>query len=738
MKNGSSVVGYLRVRLFVLAMVCLGAASEVRATWYVRCHNSGGTTLVFYITKNGSPVSNFGVAAGATDLKSLGGTLFNGDVVTVFTGSYTGTQVYRDDGFGANYTQSGGGTEGQIVPPGGAAWDSGEAAPPTLWCWKGEVINLMPAEIQYVVGFNHPTTGVYTEIAQFVLFSGGSRFVEVSGLPTTVHIGISELPVSGVEYLGEGMYKDAADMNTPLYSSFAGPSDAGWFVCGGSASGTNKFKHGLDPLKFDLESTNIPIDFAKTNLTIPSTNLLTEKSGQIGFQSLAAIGLAQTRQIAQSAADTADKLGDMREAIRGLTNGLGNGALISALTNGLQAQSAALTNQAKGIGDTNAGFLASIRDNTSNTVRNVDRMREIMEGGGLSNEAVNAHISGAYTLGYGTNTISQAGYLDAEVGQAALSDALSDAGSYSFTAPEDSFFKVNLNIPGHPDWEMNFNPRSNSAIADLMDWIRTALVVILNLGFMMYAYRRAQKYLWDLLVASNQKPIDGGAITWLANRSIGYVLVMASMAVIASVPGYFVTYFESSGGWGSAVSNIGHLSGTSNTMVSGALGIANWIIPVPLAITQFISAALYEVSISQVAILAMGVLRFIKVFAFVALLGWSSAYAEQVEILVVNYSGGPVTNSLDTNFIVFPEGRHSFYMESEIEYLWSWGGGAAAHEPHDRVELTFTGTQMLESSAKSPWEWFWLGFGVHTGIWVTGWMLKVYRSYGRDLIAAAD
>lgn len=227
MKNGSSVVGYLRVRLFVLAMVCLGAASEVRATWYVRCHNSGGTTLVFYITKNGSPVSNFGVAAGATDLKSLGGTLFNGDVVTVFTGSYTGTQVYRDDGFGANYTQSGGGTEGQIVPPGGAAWDSGEAAPPTLWCWKGEVINLMPAEIQYVVGFNHPTTGVYTEIAQFVLFSGGSRFVEVSGLPTTVHIGISELPVSGVEYLGEGMYKDAADMNTPLYSSFAGPSDAG-------------------------------------------------------------------------------------------------------------------------------------------------------------------------------------------------------------------------------------------------------------------------------------------------------------------------------------------------------------------------------------------------------------------------------------------------------------------------------------------------------------------------------
>jgi len=114
--------------------------------------------------------------------------------------------------------------------------------------------------------------------------------------------------------------------------------------------------------------------------------------------------------------------------------------------------------------------------------------------------------------------------------------------------------------------------------------------------------------------------------------------------------------------------------------------------------------------------------------------------AAVVEVAFENLSGGVVTNTWSTDAMVLPMGKGVIFLETdENPYQFSFGGvvdmGVTVAQGD---ELFFTQNAIQVSTARTPLSWFLLGFAFHTSVWVIGWGLKTYKSYGHAVVNALE
>jgi len=632
---GTTNCNYSRVHRFVARLVCLGTLLQIvtqcNATTFLRYRVAGGYQSLF-VSKNGvNMVGEYGTGSGpSTGEIQIGGELEDGDILRMWLGTWQGTVVYRDDDLGAEYVHTGAtSASGTRFPTATARWDTGEAAPPTTWCIAIFLSNNSGGAADFIVNYLNPTTGLLVTPFEGYLLDGQSTTFLISGLSATVHVGVGERTIGGLTYLGLGEFSDEGEPGPWSFRGLAGPTDPGWYVCSGTPDDPKEFILNMAKVGLDNKGTNLPINFQQTNVVEnPSnaTNMLTEKSGQIGFQSLAVLAGAANKLAAQAALDTGAKLDGIRDALRAITNGHGTASTVYAITNGTAQVLAGITNSLGG-GGTNAGLLRALVHNTSNIVDHAARLREISEGGGVSNSVVSSELSSAASMAGVFNATNS---LDMEITEQDGRTAVGAAQAAGFTAPDSSVFRHEWEIgPGIAPLVFDFDIMSNPIVVEAVNWIRLLIESALILGFFYMCFRRGQKYLWDLLIASNVKPISGGVITEFGNRTIGYLLVSACMAVIASVPGVVSLFLTEHGGWGSAFAAASNMtSGGSGVTshVAQALGYANYLLPLTLIVTQFLSRIVFEIMIAKVCIAAMAILRFIKVFAFIVVVTQVSVY----------------------------------------------------------------------------------------------------------------
>jgi hypothetical protein len=670
------------MRVLLLFLFVIGASAQ---TITVNLKPVPAVSTTFKIKKNGTLLGTTTITA---NTGWPAGSANPGDVFTVFyVASGVDTVAVSEVGGGNSATVVG--FSNQTFPDATHYFKggSGASAPPT-WCADVTITNKNSVPFRYTYIYN----GTDTNGASY---TASSSVIAQAGVTASIHIG----PVGTKQDIT--LAEDSRDGGLS-WSTVATAGSAAWYDCASSPSSLGV----LDGPSAVPLSTNL-INFADPSVT--TTNAATDKTLQIGFDSLAAAVQTGNEMLARLGTNV---------------GGAAGGPFDSYLTN-------------------------------------LARIRQIQDGGGVSTPDVNTAITdGQSKAAADTAFATHYTYLDSGVtaGESAITAVAAPSG-FSTTLGEVDFPILSTSL----GLKMRFFDLLNDAtIAPAISWFKTAMSAFLILSFYAYCFRRSQKYLWDLLIASNVKPIAGGAITEFANRSIGYLLVAATMAAIAAVPGAVVAFLNSHGmGISTVFGAASDLNpGSAPSFVKTALDLAERFFPLDLAVTQFLTGIVFEMTTSKVCLLAMAVLRFIKVFCFVALLAGVSSYASvdftvrnalpEVVTLRIDISGSPVNYTIPVGETLGPVVVASTYSLIGTNGS-AFRSGSITDSDFDATVASARLTCVLVDvgvpplvrgviieSYHSPLNWFLIGAGAHTTVWLAGWSLRAYRGLGRQVISSLD
>jgi len=443
--------------LFLYGLAWAGNLSTVKATFYCRLHNAGGTTLTFYITKNGSPLSNATLASGETYEKALGGTLANLDVIRVWTGNYNDVAVYRTDGGADNWTQSGAGSEGQRVPTSPATFSSG-ASPPTPDYRLDFVLRNSTHVQQFYRVWNVDTDETLWE---GVMASGGELNYSLTDQTNVFFVGIrngnngQDFPplIAGID---------------PEDTSFWRPMDTGAFT---PTVINHTYTQLGPPVEYVMDFT--PPD-ASTNDFTALTNNLTEgtfKAGvqnlytlqqQVGEKQLALLGGINTNLGGAGLATAATNIQSGAAALNGAASNLASAAQM--LSNQAGVVEAVNNNSA-----TNAGWLSKISSTLSNILNKFS--------GASTNDVAGWQASANEAVSAMSNDINQV--------QADLAGVTNAVDGH---AVNTNFWLIAGTVCGQ-SYSFDVNPMNNSMVSAFASWFRLAISWLSALALLRFIVR---------------------------------------------------------------------------------------------------------------------------------------------------------------------------------------------------------------------------------------------------------
>lgn len=733
--NGTNLLNYVRRVGCVLCVVAsaYSVRAQVGAYWVTAINNSGGTINAsdyqadFEVTgsfQNVWRTFTFGTGGYCSSSSStlaantthVGGSTFPG------SSTVTGIRFRKvSDGsiVGTISGQTASSCSGGYSIPGSVTF-----AGPTSYCGQVQIANDTAVPHTY----------------ELVSYPGGTPS---TSSPLTLNPGVSgsinlgpfvneRPPAILLDWVGtQPDVGETTLMSYPTNASF-------YYNCGATATPTNTTE--VPKAVPNQPTTNAPVDFSGSG-TASDTSAAKNGDMKTGFQAMttAIQGLADITQhgFDKLHSDLVNQEGIMG----GMTNELGSiDGKLGTVTNelgGMLDKLAAATNYLQNttnllgrLGDTNV--LNTVRTNTAG-------MLTILQGGATNSDYSSAISDGQSRASTALASDSYYSGLGSDIVSGTSTKGTIDSASWTRHGGADSFLQYDLTGYGFAGASMDFDPRSNALISTAVDWIRLFLEAMLNLSFFLMCHRRAQRYLWDLLIASQAKPIAGGAITELGNRTVGYLMVTATMATIATVPAAVVSFMSDRGGWSGVFSGFAHYlmpsatGSTAEKILTKGIDLANWFLPLQVIVTMAISRVIYELTIAQVCLAALTVLRFIKIFSIALLLSQVSSWATQFHL--ENWSGQPVTNLLGTNQMIYPAGVTA--LDCDISTTWSFTGGIVDIDVSDGDRLRFSVETAVVESSHTALFWFNLGFGAFTAVWGSSRFIAVYRTRGREIVNAA-
>lgn len=703
--NGNRHFVYVRLAPWLALLVLCGLQSlkAGTVTWQFTNSLSVHVHLVRFWSGGGQ---NLGVIApGATYTQTSGGWPTGS---AGFLYSQNGTATPVPPSTTPTYNVSGATSFTVTAGPDSPGWFS-PTAPPTDWCYNLLVENRTAFPQQYIIFQDNGGGSVSTMGDAVTVQPGQSELLQVGPESAKIDLFATELPQQNWTYVGDGQYADPTGREA--WKRNISASDPGWSNCASPTTNNVSQNHrgpGLIPA--DQIGTNAAIYFSSTSATNTNQTL------REGFNGIATINLQGLERLdtklAQGLAGDSNRLGALNSI---------DGTLKALLTNGI------------GGAGTNFGNYSNV---LGAILTNVSESARISQGGGISNSVMESFLSDAVTRGASSNGNGWASTLDEGITEG--NDALASVGGAFGTLGADAL-KVTYDAGGL-DWTFSFDPRDSAIVMTLAEWLRLALEAALVLGFFVYCFQRSQSYMWPLFNATAQRPLTGGAVTEVGNRTLGYLVVTATMAALAAVPGVFVTFVTNHGGWTGAFSLVGNLlpssvAGTGSDKVVAGLQLANLFFPVELAITQFLTGIVFELTIAKVAIIALTIVRFLKVFSIALML--AGAQSQAIEIAVHNFSGGPVTNTSGGNVYVYPEGVRDIHINEE-ESQWDWIGGTTLITPGEGDVIRFSAAAVEVIEGQTAMEIVMWGFGTYTAFWMVGWKLRAVRRLGREAVSAGD
>lgn len=563
-------------RIFCGLLLWLGAVPDVEATWYVRLHNGGASTLTFYITVDSALVVSTSVGAGSTFERNLGDAAWvEGKDLEVWTGSAGGTPVYRTDTSTSVYTL-GTFASNIRVPASPHTFSSTAEPPPVEVYYRFDLV--LKNNTHLTQSYRFRRTDTSAELLTVQLLSGEQGNVSIREELTPFGVAIDN---------GDGQ---------PSFSHLFAEADPDVWTLEDGTPSPPTLVHGATVL--DAPGPQWVLDFTPEN---PSdTNTLTEGTYKAGTESL----YAQQKEFGNQ----------QLVFLRSISESVGGSGLSNAAT-ALDTSAVALGAASEGLSNAAVSFSAQVTN-----------LNQRVAG---TNDLNNDVFSSEYWLGQGKTSGEGASN---EVG-AALGGFSNLTNMTDFGTPTDEEWTVNLPTGNGTFLQVNLNPMIQVGLGTMAGWIHGIIAWLSAIGLLMFILKYGKQAFYAQGAFEQTKAPNIGAAGFQSSLLLAGPWIIISLGVTAALGTVVATWITASG----AVSLIGSNPFSSlDPEIGRAMRLFLQFVPLDTLLLHLVVAIWFQFALLAHAALAGGIIRSLPGCILLCVL---QLPGQAAEITVQNFTG---------------------------------------------------------------------------------------------------